>query len=151
MRSILLALAALCMSVLPTAQYKAVKVCPLVSLAEVKKFAPWPAHMDAIAKAEEESMGAQGSACNYPNVRAQVLEFHQQTLDSTRKTSKLEPVAGVGDEAYVRNNKDRYAELIARVGAHMLTVQMAINDPKTFDTTKPDLIGLSKVFAAKLK
>ncbi len=151
MRSIVLACVAVSLALAPAAQYKVVKVCPLVSLAEVKKFSPWPAPMDALAKAEEEPMGAQGSACNYPTVRAQVLEFRQQTLDSARKTSTLEPVAGVGDEAYVHNNKDRFAELIARVGPHMLTVQMDINAPKTFATTKPDLIGLSNLFVAKLR
>jgi hypothetical protein len=33
------------------------RVCPLVSAAEVKKFAPWPPHMDQFAKPEEEPVG----------------------------------------------------------------------------------------------
>src|SRR4029453_9213943 len=145
-----LVLFAACSVSAQTPPYKVVKVCPLVTLAEVKKLAPWAPHLDPIAKAEEEPM-AQGSACNYPTVRVQVLAFRQQLLDSARKTGKLEPVSGVGDGAYVQNNKNRYAELIARVGPHMLTVQQDIATDKTFDTTKPSLVGWGKFFRPKRK
>jgi len=57
----------------------------------------------------------------------------------------------VGDEAYVHNNKERFAELYTRVGPHLLTVQMDIGTNQKFDTVKPSLIELAKVFAAKLR
>jgi hypothetical protein len=41
----------------------------------------------------------------------QILPFSQTTIDSARKKGGLEPIKGVGDEAYFHNNKDGYAEL----------------------------------------
>jgi hypothetical protein len=131
--------------------YNVVKVCSLVSLAEVKKLAPWAAHLDSFAKAEEEAVGTQGSSCNYPTAHVQVMAYRQETLDAARKAYKLDPVAGVGDEAYVRNNKGRFAELMARVGPHLLTVQLDIGTNQTYETSKPSLVALADAFAAKLR
>ncbi len=131
--------------------YRVVAVCSLVSLAEVKKLAPWAPHLDAFAKAEEEAIGPQGSSCNYPTAHVQVMAYRQQTIDAARKSSTLEPVGGIGDEAYVRNNRDRYAELFARVGPHLLTVQLDIGDDQTFDEARPALVELAKAFASRLK
>ena len=60
-------------------------------------------------------------------------------------------MAGVGEEAYVRNNRDNFAELIAMVGPHLLTVQLSINSTKTFDATRPSLFELGKAFATRLQ
>jgi hypothetical protein len=132
-------------------KYQVVKACSLVPIAEVKKLAPWPPQLDQFAKAEEEPLGTYGSSCNYPTVFIQVMSFRQSTIDAARKAGALEPAAGVGDEAYLRNNKDRWAELIARVGPHLLTLQLSIDTNKTYDSTKPALIELAKVFASKLR
>ena len=131
------------------AGYTVVKVCGLLPVAEVKKLAPWPAHVD-VMKPEEESIGTTGSSCNYPSVFVQVLAYSQRMVDTLKKSSTLEPVPGVGDEAYVRNNKDYYAELVARVGPHLLTIQMSIERGK-FESAKPSLIELGKLYAAKLR
>lgn len=133
------------------AAYKVVQVCSLVPLAEVKKLAPWPPHLDAFAKPEEEAIGTHGSSCNYPTAHVQVMAFNERMLDAARKAGKLEPVAGVGDEAWIRNNRDRFAELYARVGPHLLTVQTDIGTNETFDSQKPTLIALAKAFVAKLR
>lgn len=131
-------------------KYQVVKVCSLLSRAEVKKLAPWPAHLDAFAKGEEEPIGATGSSCNYPTVLVQVMEFRQSFIDTFRKSGALESVPGVGDEAYVRNNGGRYAELVSKVGPHTLTVQLSIEPNKTFESTKPSLVTIGKAYAAKL-
>lgn len=133
------------------AQYTVVKVCSLLSLAEVKKLAPWPPHVDAIAKAEEEPIGPRGSSCNYPSADVQVMSFQQGTIDSLKKSGKLEPVTGVGDEAYLRNNRDRYAELYARVGPHLVTVQYNIGTGEKFDVAKARAVEIGKALAAKLR
>lgn len=133
------------------AAYKVVEVCALVSLAEVKKLAPWPPHIDPFAKAEEEAIGPQGSSCNYPTAHVQVMAFNQRMLDGARKAGTLEPVSGVGDEAWVRNNRNMFAELYARVGPHLLTVQTDIGTGKTFESEKPTLIALAKAFVSKLR
>lgn len=133
------------------ARYQVVKVCSLLSLAEVKKLAPWQPYMDPYAKAEEHALGSSGSSCEYPTVGVQVMSFNRSTIDALRKEGRIESVAGVGDEAYVRNNRDNFAELIARVGPHLLTVQLSINSTKTFDATRPSLIELGKAFATRLR
>ena len=94
------------------AAYQAVKVCPLVSVAEVKKIAPWAPQLDQFATAEEETVGASGSSCNYPTVLVQVLEYRPQTIDTLRKSGPLETVAGVGEEAYARDNRGNFAEVV---------------------------------------
>jgi hypothetical protein len=133
------------------AKYKVVNACSLLSLAEVKKLAPWQPHLDRYAKGEEAALGSYGSSCEYPTVGIQVMAFNRSTIDALRKAGPIESVGGVGDEAYVRNNRGDFAELFARVGPHLLTVQLSIESNKTFDATKPSLIEIGKAFAAKLR
>ena len=134
------------------AKYQVVKVCSLLSLAEVKKLAPWEPHLDKFAKGEEEPIGTGGSSCNYPTVFIQVMAFHQSFIDNLKKTGiPLEPVSGVGELAYARNNRDNFAELVAKVGPHSLTVQVSIELNKTFESTKPSLIAIGKAYADKLR
>jgi hypothetical protein len=131
------------------AQYQVVKVCSLLPVAEVKKLAPWEPMFDQM-KVEEEGFGG-GSSCNYPTATVQVMQFRQGTIDALAKGATLEPVAGVGDAAWLRNNRNMFAELLAKVGPHLLTVQLNIDRDKTFDTSKPTLLGLGKAFAAALR
>jgi hypothetical protein len=132
-------------------KYQVIKACSLVTVAEVKKVAPWPPHLDQFAKAEEEPLGTYGSSCNYPTVFVQVMPFNQGTIDAAKKAGAQEAVAGVGDEAYVRNNGNNYAELISRVGPHLLTLQLSINTGKTFDGEKPQLVELAKLIVTRLR
>jgi hypothetical protein len=132
-------------------KYQVVKVCSLLSLAEVKKLAPWAPHLDSFAKAREEPLGTYGSSCNYPTADVQVMSFQRATIDTLKGSRKLEPVPGVGDEAYVSNNADMFAELYARVGPHLLTVQMGIAPGESFTTRRPALVQLGQAFAAKLR
>jgi len=132
------------------AKYKVVNACSLLPLAEVKKLAPWQPHLDPYAKGEEAALGSYGSSCEYPTVGIQVMAFNRSTIDALRKAGPIESVGGVGDEAYVRNNRGHFAELVARVGPHLLTVQLSIDSNKPFEATKPSLIAIGKAFAAKL-
>ena len=131
--------------------YQVVKACSLATVAEVKKLAPWAPHLDQFARAEEEPLGTYGSSCNYPTLFVQVMAFNRGTIDAARKAGAQEAVAGVGDEAYVRNNGNNYAELISRVGPHLLTLQLSINTGKTFEGEKPQLVELAKLIATRLR
>lgn len=132
-------------------KYKVVNACSLLSVAEVKKLAPWQPHLDPYAKGEEEPLGSYGSSCEYPTVGIQVMLFNRGTVDALRKDGKVESITGVGDEAWLRNNRDMFAELFARVGPHLLTVQVSIERTRTFDATRPSLIEIGKAFAARLR
>jgi hypothetical protein len=60
----------------------------------------------------------------------------------------------VGDAAYLRANKKRsveFAELYARVGAHVLTLQLDVPNGSSTAALKRALTALAKAFAAKLR
>ena len=136
-----------------SAQDQKVNACSLLSTEEVKKYAPWPPMLDQF-KPEEETL-ANGSACNYPSVYIQVMSMSEsgwkRWLD-TLKSSPVEPVAAVGDEAYIRDNKGRFAELVTKVGTQVLTIQYSLKEQEgeTTQAVKPRLIALAKALTAKL-
>lgn len=130
-------------------QYQVVKVCSLLTVAEVKKLAPWEPMFDQM-KVEEEAFSG-GSSCNYPTATVQVMQFRQTTIDALGKDAKLEAVTGVGDVAWLRNNRNMFGELLVKIGPHLLTVQMDISRGRTFDTLRPTLLELGRAFAAKLR
>jgi hypothetical protein len=132
-------------------KYQVIKACSLISLAEAKKLAPWPPHLDPFAKAQEEPLGSYGSACEYPTFGIQVMQFNPGTIAAMGKDGSLESISGVGDEAWARNNRNTYAELATRVGPHLLTVQLSIDTGKTFEGTKPSLVAIGKALAARLR
>ena len=127
-----------------------IKVCELLPKEEVKKHMPWQAMLDGL-KIEEEPIGAEGSSCSYPSVHVQVLPYSQSFLDTARKKGGLEPVAGVGDEAYFHNNKNLFAELYVRVGKRILTLQGNVPNEGKAETVKPALVSLAKAYVAKLR
>ena len=125
-----------------------VQVCTLLSKEEVKKYLPWNAVLDRMPL-EEVPIGANGSSCEFPTVGVQVLPFSQGFVDAARKSAPLEPIAGVGDEAYFRNNQNRWAEVLVKVGPRLLTLQ-ASGDGK-IEAVKPRVIELAKAYVAKLR
>src|SRR3712207_3731155 len=65
---------------------------------------------------EEEAVGKGGSACHYADITLQVDVFTPDGIDGIAKRDNAwSPVPGVGDRAYFRNNKDNFAEVMARV------------------------------------
>ena len=103
----------------------AVKVCSLLTQVEVRKLIGGSNVMDNLFKPEEEAV-AGGSSCNYPDVLIQVIPFRQSTIDTVRKRGGLEAVSGVGEEAYLYDNRGNYAEIYVKVGPHLLTLQRSI-------------------------
>src|SRR5688500_15530146 len=92
-----------------------VAACKLLSKEEVKKILPWTAMFDQM-RIEEEPIGAAGSSCNYPSVTIQVLAYTPRFFDEVRKLGKLEPLTGIGDEAYFFADPRGYADLYSKVG-----------------------------------
>lgn len=105
---------------------------------------------------QEEPLG-KGSSCNYSNLHVQIDPFDWATIDRLRAKNgtQFEAVPDVGDEAYLRANKPartlEFAELYARVGSHIFTIQMDVPDGKTTASVKPGLVALAKAYAAKLR
>lgn len=124
------------------------QVCTLVSKEEVKKHLPWAAMLDQMP-IEEMPIGNDGSSCEFPTVGVQVLTYSRGFVDAAAKSAPLEPVPGLGDEAYFRNNKNRYAEVMVKVGPRLLTLQASADGD--IDKVKPRVIELAKVYVAKLR
>jgi len=127
-----------------------ISACSLLTREEVKKLVPWSALVDQI-KTEEDPL-SNGSSCTYPNTIVQVLSQSawRSFIDIMRKGNNPESVAGVGDEAYIRDNRHEWAELVAKVGTHVLTIQHDLNEGETLQAAKPRVVALAKAFAAKL-
>lgn len=134
----------------PAAAPQRFQVCSLVPKEEVKKHLPWNDALDSMPIVEEP-IGANGSSCEYPTVGVQVLAFNQAFLDAARQSAPLETISGVGDEAYFRNNQNRYAELFVKLGPRLLTLQASAEGAGKMETVKPRIIDLAKVYVAKLR
>jgi hypothetical protein len=138
----------------PTA---AIHACSLLPAMEVKKLIALPDPLNLYEKMPpEEEPAGKGSSCNYPSVHVQIDPFDWTTIDSLRakNTAQFEAVPGVGDAAFTRANKQRsveFAELYARVGTHILTLQLDVPDGSSTAAVKPGLVALAKAYAAKLK
>jgi hypothetical protein len=124
-----------------------IHACSLLSKEEVKEHLPWPDFLDQMP-AEEESLGPRGTACNYPSVYIQLLRFSQGLIDSVRALEGTEAVDGIGDEAYFHNNKDRYAEVLVKVGESMFTLQA--NADRGIEVVKPEALKLASAIVEKL-
>jgi len=128
--------------------------CSVLPRAEVRKHVPWPDQMEQIFPQEQEDQFANGSGCEYPSVRVQVMSTTPEQWRRWIETSKnptVERVAGVGDEAYIRDNKGRFAEFYAKSGAHLVSLQKNLNPGETTQATKPQLVALAKALVEKLR
>ena len=74
-------------------------------------------------------------------------------MDPTDPALTIPARRGVGDEAYLRDNRGNYAELIARVGPFMFTTQHNLEalQGRTLQAVKPEVIALGQALAAKLR
>jgi len=125
-----------------------IRACVLLPKEEVKKHLPWIPALDQMA-IEEEPIGTSGSSCNYPTVFIQVMPFSQGMIDAARKKGGLETISGVGDEAYLHNNRNLYAELYVRAGKHLLTLQT--NMDGNIELVKPGVVNLARALVEKLR
>ena len=128
-----------------------ISACSLLSKEIVEKFLQNKAAL-AYMKPEEQALGAKGSTCEWGTIGLQVDPFARP--DEIRKSlakEGWEAVTGLGDAAYFRNNRDRYAELIVWTGAHHFTIQMGINTGRTAASTKPDTIAVANSIIPRLR
>lgn len=101
-----------------------------------QKHLPWNAVVDRM-EPEEEAIGfihvlPRGKMAGPPSQNA-----------------GYEPISGIGEEAYFRNNRNRYAELYVRVGNHTLTLQASADG--NIEAAKPRVVSLAQTLIAKLR
>ena len=134
------------------------KACSLFTKAEVKKITGTDDPVFNMVPPREEPLGA-GSACFYSGIVLQVDPFSAAGLEANRQKNgaNWETVAGIGDKAYVRVNKNPGAglhvvELYSTVGARVFTIQMSVRPADApSDSVRPALLSLAKAMAAKLR
>ena len=140
---------------LPDAKAQRIDACALLTTAQIKEHVPWERMLDQLP-AERDDIGTTGSACHYPTVTIQVLAYSPTFLEAARKQaaqreSGPEPVSGVGEDAFVYQSSAGYVEVIARVGARLLTLQVSIGPKDTFESVKPGAIALAKALVPKVR
>lgn len=129
-----------------------VRACSLLTRDLVMKVSP---ESDTkflfVVPAQEESLGGAGSACEYGAIHLQIDPPF--TFEGIRKTyaKELTAVPNVGDGAYFRDNRGNYAELFARVGRRLFTIQMSIPTGRTADSVKPNVVALANAIVPKLR
>jgi hypothetical protein len=132
----------------PAAAPARVNACTVASKEEVRKHLPWAAMLDQFP-VEEERIGAAGSGCEFPSVRVQVLPFSQGTIDQAKRQGGLEPVSGIGEEAYFHNNRNLFAELYVKSGRYLVTLQAGWDGKNP--GVKTGVQNLAKVLVTKLR
>lgn len=134
----------------PPVQTTRVSACKLVSKEEVKKILPWEAMFDQMP-VEEEPIGTTGSSCNYPSATIQVLAYTPAFFDRVKKLGKLEPVPGLGDEAYFFADPRGYADVYVKAGNRIVTVQGTPGPKQKVEALKPGVTALAKLLVSKLR
>ena len=128
--------------------------CSVLSRAEVRKLVPWSDVSERIFPQEEEDQFANGSGCEYPSIRVQIMSTspdHWKRWVEASKNPTVERIAGVGEEAYIRDNKGLFAEFYAKAGPHLISLQYNLGTDQTTQATKPQLTALAKALVAKLR
>jgi hypothetical protein len=96
----------------------------------------------------EEVLGTTGTACTYGSVRLQL--FPGRGGKQTISAKGLEPITGAGEGGYFRNNRDRYAELMAWTSKHRVDLQVNVPAGRTAEAIKPDVVALANAIFKKL-
>lgn len=125
-----------------------IKACSILTRDLVVPFAQNPKLLDLIPP-QEEVLGNSGVACEYGIVRLQLFPSRPGTVSTPPKDYQVLP--GVGDVAYFRNNRNSYAELMVRKGAHRIDLQVSVPTGSTAEAIKPQTITLANAILAKLK
>jgi hypothetical protein len=124
-----------------------VAACSVLPKAEVKKHLPWHDMLDRW-EPEEEPVGTNGSACEYPSVRIQILP--PARYKDKPPVEEWERVSGVGAPAFFHNNRDRYAELWVNADKATVTLQASVPTGGTIASVKPKVVDLARAVIAKL-
>ncbi len=132
------------------AQSGATRACALLTRELILRVTPLSGRARDVGLAippEGGALGSAGSECTYGGVTLQLDPFPWSTV--TRE--QLTPVGGVGDAAFFRSNRDEYAELFVRSGAHVITIQMDVPTGKSAASIQSNAVALAKELLPQIK
>jgi hypothetical protein len=131
----------------------ALRACALLTKDLAAKVTPNKNQVILTIPPSEESLGAAGSSCSYAGIELQIDPFTPANLDALYKDrgKAWTPVPGVGDAAYFFDNRGEYAELYARVGDRVFSIQMDVPPGSSVPAIKPNVITLAHAVAPRLR
>jgi hypothetical protein len=125
----------------------ALRACAVLTRDLVAPFTENKKMLDVLPP-QEEALEPSGTACDYGGVRLQL--FLGRGGKRTLSAKDIQPISGVGEGGYFRNNRDQYAELMVWTGKHSLDLQVSVPSGRTADAMKPDIVALANAIIAKL-
>lgn len=135
----------------PASVKPAIRACSLLTRDLVAKYDTLNPKVRDVFKPEEEAIGTHGSSCNDGGILLQVDPFVRH--DDLRKSpgKDWQPIAGLGDLAFFRDNGGRWGELMVWTGSRHFTLQISVPDGATAASVKPNATGLATALIAKLR
>src|SRR4051812_34521261 len=135
------------------AQTGGISACSLLSkdlLTQVTPYDKKALNRALLDPPREDAVGQSGSECSYGGVTMNVDAFTPAAFERLRDATWV-PVQNLGDRAYFRDNKGRWAEVYVVVGSHVLTIQMDIPTGRTAPSIQPNVMALAKAVLLRLK
>jgi hypothetical protein len=141
------------------------KPCTMLTDAEVEKYIARGQKLFDKGTAFTLGGGA-GSGCGWDGDRGQIILYSGPNAEAglnalltafKQDTVRKQPVAGVGDRAWViypkpRNQyQARVGLLGVKTGQHMLAISLEADDGKPTESVLPDLIALARLTVSKLR
>lgn len=129
-----------------------IRACALLTREMVTQFGTNtnPALLDLIPP-QEDRIGESGTGCEYGGIYLQIDPFGRADQMRRSPPKDWQPVSGVGDTAYFRNNRNLFAELMVWSGARHFTIQMSVPTGGTAETVKPKAIAMANALIPKLR
>ena len=128
------------------------RACALLTRELIDKFATAESkRVLHLVPPQEDMLGAHGSACEYGGIGFQIDPFARPEEIRKSLGKEWQAVAGVGDTAYFRSNRNNYAELMVWTGTHHFTIQMSVPTGATAESIRPNTIGLANALIPKLR
>lgn len=129
----------------------AIHACALLTRDLAAKFDTQNPKVRALFKPTEEAIGTHGSSCTDGGILLQVDPFVRDAELRKSPGKEWQPLAGVGDTAFFRDNGGRWAELIVWSGRHHFTLQIDVPNGATAESVKPKAVGLATALIARLQ
>ena len=124
-----------------------VKACSILTRDLVEPFAENKRVLDLIPPEEETTSSS--SACEWGIVRLQLYSARPGATHTAPKD--FQPLPGVGDAAFFRNNPNGYAELLVWSGANHFTLQVSVPTGSTAEAIKPKTVELANAIIKRLR
>ena len=123
-----------------------VKACAVLTRDLVEPFSANKRALDSFPPEEEATPTS--SSCEWGVVRLQLYSARPGIKPTAPK--EYAPLAGVGDTAFFRNNRNEYAELLVWSGSHHFTLQVGVPAGGSVDAIKPKTVALAQAIIKKL-